>query len=174
MADDLLLGSRALLNWIIKGSGGFVGLQDRLDVRYASMASDNRPKAQARYPYDESRGGMAVIDLPLKRPLVTIHTTSRVKTRLFHRDRHPSLPGTHAWINTHNMQWDIWARTPPELDGLTDALEAVVVQMAEDAYSAGRVRIELEDFEAIPYESETGLYRSLARGNCRAAQAATA
>lgn len=173
MAEDLVLGSRALMNWIIKGGAGFVGLQVRLDAVYVETSPSKRPKAQLRYSYDATRQGLSVIETPLTRPLVTIVESNRVKQRFFRQDRHPSMPGAYAWANRHNMQWDIWGRTPVEVANLSDAVERIVVQMNADAVSAGRVHIELEQFEDVPYESESSIYRSLARGYCQAAQAVT-
>lgn len=169
MPDDLVLGSRSLMNWIIRGGTGFVGLQDRLNVVYASEPANKRPKAQLRYSYDESRQGLAVIEAPLTRPLVTITNTLREKTKFFRGDMHPM--GGFAWGQTHRMQWDIWGRTPVEVSSLGDAVERIVVQMNADALAVGRVHIELSSFEDLPLEAETGIYRSLARGKVQAAQA---
>lgn len=168
--DELVLGSRSLLNHLIIGGVGFDGLQARLDTVFASEPANKRPKAQLRYTYDAGRQGIVLIQAPLERPLVTLITTLRTKQSFYKHDRHPTLDDTYAWARRFSMQWDVWGRTPVEVEAISDAIEREVPKMHEQLWSLERVALQMDTFEDAPLEEETGIFRSMAIGYVQTAQ----
>ena len=169
VVDELTLGARSLLNHLIQGSDGFTGLQARLDAVFASEPAEKRPKAQLRYTYAAERQGIVLIQSPLERPLVTLVTTLRTKVPFYKGDRHPVLVATMAWARRFSMQWDIWGRTPVEVDAISDAIEREVPKMHAQLWSTKRTALVVDTFEDVPVE-ESGIFRSMAIGYCQTAQ----
>lgn len=167
MAEDLVLGERELLQYLINGGGPVVGLQARMDLVFASWRKT--PKVQLRYSYDTGRQGLVLIEAPLDRPLVTLLVNNRLRESFYHRNRHPTLP-VLAWVRRVNMQWDIWGRTPVEVSAIGDALERECLRMHLQLWDNNRIALQLETFEDAPYEVDTKIFRAIARGYCTTAQ----
>lgn len=168
--DEATLGARSVLNHLIQGGAGFDGLQARLDLAFASEPAPKRPKAQLRYTYDSGSQSIVQIVAPLDRPLITLVTTLRTKQSFYKQDRHPSLEDTFAWARRFSMQWDIWGRTPVEVDAISDTIEKLVPQMHAQLWTTSRMALVMDTFEDVPVENETGIFRALAIGYCQTAQ----
>lgn len=172
MPSDLILGSRPLLNYLIKGGSGFVGLQDRMAIAFPPSSTQKTPKVQNRYSYDATTKGIVQLEAPLPQALVTLMVNNRQTLPLFRRNRRPGGAGGYAWAHVFNMQWDVWGRTPVEVDAVSDALENISVPLANDLWDAGRIRLVIGTFEDAPYEIDEGTYRQLARVTCQTAATA--
>lgn len=162
---DLLLNTRGLLNLVINGNAQVDGLRERVQAAFPV----NSPEVRMRDQYDAAKQEMAVIPSELTREIVTIQRTTRTRWgQGFKNDRHPTEPG-YAWVSRVNFQLDIWGRTPVNVSNLEDVIDASTTRMHHELWATGRIALQMDDFETVPYEEETGIFRALARGYVQAA-----
>ena len=171
MAGDLLLGTRGLLNLVINGNAQITGLKDRVAAAFPTST----PKVQLRDHYDPDKQEQSVIPSKLDREYVTLQMTLKSKLpQRYRMDRLPQVAGLSnnpgfAWVDRLSLQLDVWGRTPVKVQALCDVLEVEFVRMHAQMWEVGRIALQMDGFETVPYEEETGIFRALARGYCQAA-----
>lgn len=173
VSSDAVIGSRQLLNVLIKGAGSggdaVTGLQIRLDEMFdqPSLPTASKPQVQLWYKYDASTQGLVKLQSPLTRPLVTLIANSRVKQKFFNEDRHPT-ENVFAWGWKYDIQFDVWANTPTQVAAIVDALSRAIVAMKKPLWANFRIGLSIESFEDAPYEIDQSIFRMLGRGTLTA------
>lgn len=173
MADGIV-GSRQLLNVLIKGAGtgptAVDGLQLRIDelMSATTLPEASRAKVQPWYTYDEDQKGLQKLQSPLARPLVTLLISNRIKKKFFNMDRHPTDP-VFAWGWEYALQIDVWSNTPVMTAAIQDAVVRSAVALHAELWVQFRIGLQIESFEDAPYEIDQAIYRVLGRGTITAA-----
>jgi len=158
MATDQEVSTNELKDLLIDGDNNITGIKEELDTIFSNKDIVVVPQHPSYLRESETD-----LKRPLDKPYVSIYFPSRDKDRFYRQDKVPKT-SRRGWLRRYLPRVDIWARTPPEVEDITDALDKIFVRLRESLWTNYRIKLELSIAQAAPFEEDIGIYRNFFSG----------